>query len=65
MAYDDEFGYHEVIDRLNCVVTMTEKLLMDHQLVEEKYQKEVDKILQDIVNLYSKVSADSLEKFDK
>ena len=66
MAYNDEFGYHEVIDRTHLLIESIDIFLIQHPLVQvnENYLALAEDAQRLLCELYQKVSSDSFDKFD-
>ena len=54
----DEFHYHEVMDRLTLISDVLDRHILSHPICDKhpEIQEMINKILDDIVDVYSKVS---------
>jgi len=63
----DEFHYHEALDRANSINIMIEELLTFHPVVtkHKEIQKELDKAVYSISEVYQMIGNKSEEIFNK
>lgn len=68
MAYNDEFGYHEVIHTTHVILSMWETHILGHGVValdEQELQEFAEQISSLMGEFYQKVSNISDNKFNK
>lgn len=68
MAYNDEFGYHEVIHTTHVILTMWETHILGHGVIalDEKELGDLGEQISDLIGeFYQKVSNISDDKFNK
>ena len=67
MAYNDQFGYHEVIHTSHVMVCIWEDHILGHGVVEEDTEltELADRISSMMADFYQLVSNKSDEKFNK
>lgn len=68
MAYNDEFGYHEVIHTTHVMICMWDAQILGHGVVdidEPDLKAKAEKISELMADFYQLVSNKSDEKFNK
>ena len=67
MAFDDEFGYHEALDRTHVLVSMLDDHILTHPVIsgDPEMSAQAEKAEKELGELYQLISKKSDQKFHR